>query len=126
MKKDEFEFYVEHLKALLSWLRKKEPNGGIQEEIDIAEEFINRLIGERSYLVEVRLNIGDINKLFPCNVEELTQRGTELFKEEMTEDNKLKIGKWGTDILTALEVMQLKEQMWANQKYARLVVDYDE
>lgn len=126
MNKKDFDSYTLHLMTLIQYVRKKETNGGVQEELDIAEEFLNRLTEERAHLVELRLDINDIDKLYPIHIEELEQEGIALLQQPMSEQNKLRMGGWSSKLLTSLQIMKLKERMLLNQKQARLVVDYDD
>lgn len=126
MNKKDFDSYTLHLMTLIQYVRKKETNGGVQEELDMAEEFLNRLIEERAHLVELRLDINDIDKLYPIHIEELEREGIALLQQPMSEQNKLHMGGWSSKLLTSLQIMKLKEQMLLNQKQARLVVDYDD
>lgn len=46
-------------------------------------------------------------------------------QEEDSMANKMKIGSWGSDVLTVIKVMKLKEQMILNDVSAKIVIDGD-
>lgn len=125
MNKEDFSDYISHLTALIQYVRKREINGGVQEELDIVEEFVNRLLKEREYVAELNLNMEDLNALYPDNTQKLIERGVMLLQEEDSMANKMKIGSWGSDVLTAIKVMKLKEQMMLNNVSAKIVIDGD-